>query len=291
MECIYCKKIYSNVYTLSTHQKTARYCLIKQNEKKGITTNEFYHCEFCSKELTTKNRLETHKKVCKVKKSTQTNDMIYSQQSLQSELNEAKLKIKELEEKIKEKERTPPKISNKTINNIDTQINNSTITIYQIMNPDHVTDVFQKHYNLDTLLGGQKALARFINDEFLKKQDIPVYICGDRARQKFYMIKDGKKEEDPDCENIIGLSIPGFPHVRDVYQDALFTKHEKVTEGDIQENYRTLSNLDKDRMQFKGELSKITATHTEPESTSLSQKIAEQFKYMRDGILPYEHTE
>jgi hypothetical protein len=70
------------------------------------------------------------------------------------------------------------------------------------MSPEHVEDFFKKNYNLDTLLGGQKALARFVNDGFLK--EAPVYLCGDRSRQKFYIVKDGKKTEDTDCEEILG---------------------------------------------------------------------------------------
>ena len=105
-------------------------------------------------------------------------------------------------------------------NNIGTNIEQQNITIYQIMSPEHVEDFFKKHYNLDTLLGGQKALARFVNDGFLK--EAPVYLCGDRSRQKFYIVKGGKRVEDPNCENLINLTAPGLHHVQDVYQEAMF---------------------------------------------------------------------
>ena len=156
------------------------------------------------------------------------------------------------------------------------------------MTPDHVLDVFKKHYSLDTLLGGQKALARFVNEEFLKEQATPIYVCGDRARQKFYMMKDGKKEADPDCENIIGLSTPGFPHVREVYEDALFTNHEDITEEQIQENYRSIANIDKERGGFKSELSKI-ASNSDTNPTTPWQKAVTQLQLMRDKLLPYEN--
>ena len=291
MECMYCKKIYSNAYTLLTHQRTTRTCLNKQKEH-GVNLEKLYACLFCEKNMTSKKRLETHLIVCKLKKNKEettmaeiNNSLQSKQKELESELKATTDKIKELEEKLRE--RSPQKISNKT--HIDTQniTNHNNITIYQVMTPEHVLDVFQKHYKLDTLLGGQKALARFVNEEFLKEHASPIYMCGDRARQKFYMIKDGKKEEDPDCENIIGLSTPGFPHVREVYEDALFTTHKDITEEQIQENYRSITNIDKDRTPFKAELSKIACN---TESKTPWQNALVQLQSMREKILPYENA-
>jgi hypothetical protein len=123
------------------------------------------------------------------------------------------------------------------------------------MSPEHVEDFFKKHYNLDTLLGGQKALARFVNDGFLK--EAPVYLCGDRSRQKFYIVKDGKKTEDTDCEEILGLTAPGIPYIQDVYETALFDLPETVTEDNVQDNYQDIMTMDEQRTDFKTELSKI----------------------------------
>jgi phenylalanyl-tRNA synthetase alpha subunit len=100
------------------------------------------------------------------------------------ELEQLKEKLKQTENElhIERKKEHSPQISN-TINQ-----NITNITIYQVMTPEHVLDVFQKHYSIDTLLGGQKALARFVHDGFLKES--PVYVCGDRSRQKFYIVKE-----------------------------------------------------------------------------------------------------
>ncbi len=299
MECDYCKKTYKTTSSFNLHQRTSKSCLAIQGKQ------SMFLCSFCNKQSSSKSRLQEHLIRCKVKQNKEREEIqmneLKKKWKIEIELelemeNKLKQKDKELEElrlkdeKIKElearlNERAPQKISNKTktINNIDTQ--NNTINIYQVMTPDHVLEVFQKHYKLDNLLGGQKAMARFINEEFLKQHATQIYVCGDRARQKFYMLKDGKKEEDTDCENIIGLSTPGFPHVRDIYEEALFTTHEDITEEQIQENYRTITNMDKDRTQFKSELSKITMNEAE---TPLWQKAVNQLKSMREAMLPYE---
>jgi len=165
------------------------------------------------------------------------------------------------------------------MNNIETQNN---ITIYQVMSPEVVEDFFRKHYNLDTLLGGQKALARFVNEGFLK-QEVPVYICGDRSRQKFYMMNDGKKTEDTDCESILELTSPGMPAVKKVYTEALFNDFPNdVTEDDIQDNYRDIVNLSEDRTEFKSELSKIVSD--EPPKNNFKQMT----DMLKDAILPNE---
>jgi hypothetical protein len=243
-------------------------------------TKKTFPCEYCLQEFTARSSLQYHIKKCSkktpnvvqiIEEKTRhiegdvddkleqlSSDFRNHKEEVEYELRKKDEKIKELEEHIR-KNKTPPKITNhiknKIENNIGTNIEQQNITIYQIMSPEHVEDFFKKHYNLDTLLGGQKALARFVNDGFLK--EAPVYLCGDRSRQKFYIVKDGKKMEDTDCEEILGLTAPGMPHVQDVYETALFDLPDTVTEDNVQDNYQQLMTMDEHRSDFKSELSKI----------------------------------
>jgi hypothetical protein len=127
------------------------------------------------------------------------------------------------------------------------------------MTEERVEEVFKKHYNLDTLLGGQAALARFINDGIINNKGF--YKCTDRSRQKFYIMEDGNKKEDPDCDEIIELTSPGLPTVQEVFETALFsTLPELVTEDDIQDNYKHIMTITENRSDFKAEMSKIVGT-------------------------------
>jgi hypothetical protein len=186
------------------------------------------------------------------------------------ELEQLKEKLKQTENElhIERKKEHSPQISN-TINQ-----NITTINIYQVMTPEHVLDVFQKHYSIDTLLGGQKALARFVNDGFLKES--PVYVCGDRSRQKFYILKDGQKKEDPDCTEILGLTSHGLPRVQEVYETALFDLPEKVTEDEVQDNYQQIISMDKQRSEFKAELSKIVSSDTNSSFNTIIQNMKDR---------------
>jgi hypothetical protein len=266
-----------------------------------------FMCQFCDKKLCSKFRLENHIPVCKQKKKLDekqkketlrqfeqetedkfeqiSSDLRNHKEEVQYELQKRKEEFElELQKKDKEinelkehirKNKTPPKITNnikKNIENntnIETNIEQQNITIYQIMTPEHVEAFFKKNYNLGTLLGGQKALARFVNDGFLKEAEEPLYLCGDRSRQKFYIVKDGKKVEDPDCSEIIGLTTAGMTHVQDVYETALFSDlPEKVTEETVQDNYDEIMTMDEQRTDFKSELSKILLSEPMPKATN-----------------------
>ena len=271
MECKFCQKTFSTKYVLKNHQRTVKSCLKMQEQQCIQPETKVYECVYCNKHVTTKGSLTHHYKICPHNKKNMEENMEKlsyafnkSKEEMEVELHKKDKEINDLKDKLL-KSKTPPKITNKTNienkTNIGTNIENQTnnITIYQVMTPEHVLEVFQKHYNLDTLLGGQKALARFVNDGFLK--EAPMYLCGDRSRQKFYIVKDGKKTEDPDCDEILGLTSPGMPHVQEVYETALFNELPKtITEDDLQDNYQHLMTLDEQRADFKAELSKILST-------------------------------
>jgi hypothetical protein len=306
MECSYCKKQYASIYSLKKHQQTTKSCLALQRVDKTTFT-----CSFCSKELSSKIRLDYHITICKEKVKQELNKIQHIKQEaedkiedisfqlrnqkeeleyesalekekLKEELRKKDEKIKELEEQLKSR----GTITNNTT--IDTFNNNINITIYETMTPDRVEEYFKKNYKLDTLLGGQKELARFLCDEFIKKHKA-VYQCADRSRHKFIMNKDGKMVEDTNCDNIIGLASIGFPHVKNVYDDAMFSRlPEDISEDDVQENYRSISSISKDRSQFKNELSKIVPHTVENESGNNLDFLNKQCKFMLENMYTTE---
>jgi hypothetical protein len=299
-ECVYCKKTYANPYILKNHLRTSKPCILKQEEVGISVPKKVFECLYCHKVLANKDNLKKHHVICKKKTHTVSNAL---ENSLETEINtelkrkdeqlkekeeherEMQLKIKELEEKLKQKEKTPTKI--KTQNKINNQTNTTigtqnNITIYQVMTPEHVLDVFKKHYKLDTLLGGQKALARFVNEGFLKENATPVYTCGDRSRQKFYILHEGKKVEDTNCEGLIELTSPGFLHVQDVYEEAMFNDAE-AKEEEIHSTYQDIMNISSDHQEFNAELSRVVATENEPKPLHWKQ-LLRQMKERNDKL-------
>ena len=205
---------------------------------------------------------------------------IEEQYQYQLKLNDER--IKELELQLKDK-------NQKVIHKINkNKITNNTIhnhfTINEIMTQERVEEYFKKNYNLETLMGGQKALARMVADGFIMEKDN--YLCVDRSRKKFVMCDGERKVEDTDCQNLVDLTVSGMPIVKDVYEDAMFRNHETVTESEIQDNYRSVSNLDKERSEFTTELSRII-----PSSENVStqrHRTTQIFDMMRKSIIPSE---
>ena len=62
MECVHCGSILKTEYSLKQHQKTAKYCLVKQNKP----INHEYKCCFCNTAFTLKSSLHKHVRTCKV---------------------------------------------------------------------------------------------------------------------------------------------------------------------------------------------------------------------------------
>jgi hypothetical protein len=92
MECEYCGAILKSTSSLNQHQKTAKYCLIKQN--KPINTE--YTCCFCRTEFTLKSSLHKHVRICKA-----NTPMLREQlQLLNEQFHELSLIKKDLESKL-----------------------------------------------------------------------------------------------------------------------------------------------------------------------------------------------
>ena len=102
--CEYCKTEFKTKLILNHHQNTAKYCLIIQ----GKVQKEDFKCELCNKNISSKQKLENHKKICsKEYKCDLCNRILSSKQKLENhksicvkkkEFNKIK---KELESKIK----------------------------------------------------------------------------------------------------------------------------------------------------------------------------------------------
>ena len=101
MECEFCKKEFSTKTNLSTHQKTAKYCLELQGKE-----NEKFKCEFCIKLFTSNKRLFDHHQICKdkIKKESKENESKYIDENKRLK-NEIKKMERQTKEKIEEKDK------------------------------------------------------------------------------------------------------------------------------------------------------------------------------------------
>jgi hypothetical protein len=279
--CNYCKKEYTNKYTLSRHQKS-KVCF-----NKVILDN--FNCIFCNKTLSSKQRILHHVSICdknpnyvQPKKKESKKDNKYKE--LENEIQEIK---KELSNNLKNN----PIQQNITINNNNN--NNNTDNSTKILNQTHnygsilslskevIKETFDKNYTLEDFFGSQKALADFTNKHFLRGKDNPIYLCTDKSRQKFvYTDEQHQETEDVNAEIMIKLMAKGFHKMRQLYdeEDSILQKRLKQFLKDddmtnivetrnqlktLEDTYKQLLTIFKNGDKYRIQLSKILPSNVE----------------------------
>ena len=96
MECEHCHNILTTLSSLKLHQKTAKYCLAKQNK-----VAEEYLCSFCNTSFTLKSSLHKHLRICK-SNTPLIQEQLHELDLVKKELESSLLREKELNSKIKE---------------------------------------------------------------------------------------------------------------------------------------------------------------------------------------------
>jgi hypothetical protein len=247
MECQYCNKILSTIYSLKTHQKTVKSCLQKQGKK---IENTNLICNFCSKNFTTKDNLYNHYKICKEKmkediitkelekiKDEHKKELEKIKDEHKKELEKIKDEHKKELEKIKDEHRVEidklkeennlfkGKISilenNKDclfeiakqpkITNANTN-NNKILSINSYMdfsNTEHVKKLIEEKYDTKYLFQGQKGVAQFAVDYILKDDNGDLrYVCTDPSRQIFkYKDSEGFIKKDVEAKKLTGFLV------------------------------------------------------------------------------------
>ena len=231
MICEYCKNNYYDKSTLKKHQKTSKFCIKIQIEKnENININKFI-CNFCNKELSTKQSLDRHIKVCKSKKN--------------NEDNEIKKLINELHNEIKEIKDNKNVINNNTtINNTVNNITINNIDFMSFMTAERIKEIFDQKFNIETLFGSEKSLANFTIENFLSGKDKPIYLCTDKERNKFiFLDKNNKKINDTNAQILIDLIMKyGFNKIKKSFDNH---KPENLNNA-----YNSIMNIKKDGKEY-----------------------------------------
>lgn len=271
MECTFCKIVFSSRSVLNRHIQTNKKCLKIQVDQEQPINKRLFKCESCKKELTSKKMLEYHINICKEKKKqdiqklTKTEEQKYT--DLQLQINQLK---KELEET---KTRSA---SNNTIN-INTNFDNSTHnygSILTYMTPEVVKETFEKNYKLEDFFGAQKALAEFTTKNFLMGKNKALYLCKDKARNRFSFTDEDKNEiEDLNAAILIKLVSKGFGVIKNLYTkesvhlEGRLARFERCDNGTmiietrnqmkrLEEVYKQIVNIIKEGDGYRNQLSR-----------------------------------
>ena len=290
MECNFCNKMFSSKSSLSTHQKTTKYCLKIQ----GKTQLSNFCCEHCNKDFTSKQQLIMHLNSCKDKEFFEKLENYKNEYELKLKKNyeeellkqkqyfENKIKIKDneiniLKQKIaelngclftlKDDHETVKEIAKQptnTINNTNNNILNITTSI-DFDNIEKIKDVIDNDLNVDYICNGQKGIARFIKDKFLKDENGKlIYVCTDPSRQIFkYKDITGEIKKDIEAKKLTNYIVDGglkkktFDITNEWYKDD--NGNINIDKFNIlKEKQQSILKIKDDNSSFKKELASLT---------------------------------
>lgn len=282
MKCDFCNKEFATVALLNRHQRTAKFCLKLQEENGVFSNKRLFTCDYCKKEVTSRDSLTYHHSICKTK------NQIFTIEQKQSELELEKQKLLQHVAELKKENdelRNRPTTINQTFHQETNHITNN-LSILTYMTPELVTETFARNFTIDTLLGSETALAKFTLDQFLRGKTKPIYLCTDRSRKKFAFVNEqGKQTEDLNCEILLRLIAQGFQPIHQLVQDHL---EELEDEHDgksllqremIQQNYSSLLHLREEGHTYKAHLSKKL-----PSTIEEKERLDENEELFQDAI-------
>jgi len=260
-KCEYCENVFKTIKILNHHQKTAKFCLIKQNKK--------YICEHCNKMSYSHNDFENHQNNCvvflksKIKELEDENkDIIYYQNKIEfceKQLIEKDNKIKDLQDQIVSITKTA--ISKPTTTN-NNNINNKIMNM-SVLNLDgeNIKSIINNKYNLDVISDGQKGIAKFATNFLLKDSDGNLnYVCTDPSRKIFkYKNHDGEVEKDINAQKLTDiLTDNGILSTTARISSGHWTNEDGTVDNDKVSNLINkvfeINSLKEDNTIFKNEL-------------------------------------
>ena len=244
INCEFCNKPFKTEYTLKTHQKTAKYCILKQKSD-NIIMNEFT-CEYCNKIFSTKNRLLSHIEICKVLKNER--DAEYLKNKIELKICKEQLiffQQKEIEykEQIRELQDKMERITTTAISRPTTvQTNTNTINNkYSYLSPltltsDEIKNRVETHFTHEHFKKGQLGVADFACKYIIPDEDgKPTYIFADIARKKC-VFKDADGEIIPDikCQKLINMIIaPINVRAKRIYDELYASVEDSGSDDDV----------------------------------------------------------
>ena len=199
MECQFCKNKFTTLKILTTHQKSAKYCIKLQGVK-----GKSFNCDFCTKKFTQKVDLERHYTICINKRLKDLeNEYIYK-------INEKDKQINEKDKQINEKDKQIKDLQNQLANialcasTKPTYINHNNQRINNIINNlIPITDEHLKQQaeflTIDHIKNGIDGYVQYALDFPLKDR----IICTDFSRRKIkYKDSEGNLVDDPEMSKV-----------------------------------------------------------------------------------------
>ena len=200
MECQFCKNKFTTIKILTTHQKSAKYCIKLQGVK-----GKSFNCDFCTKNFTQKVDLERHYTICINKRLKDLeNEYIYKINEKDKQINEKDKQINEKDKQIKDLQNQLANIalcaSTKPtyINHNNNQRINNIINNLIPITDEHLKQQAE-FLTIDHIKNGIDGYVQYALDFPLKDR----IICTDFSRRKIkYKDSEGNLVDDPEMSKV-----------------------------------------------------------------------------------------
>ena len=292
INCVYCKNTFSSKSALNKHQKTATYCIKRQN---------IFECQYCNNIFNIKVELNNHLLTCVEKRIhdivSDKDKIIADKDLIIKEIQDKhEIKIYEIEEKYEAKitelqdkifdilktNATKPTIINQNNNQRINTINNTINNLIPITD-DHLVEQSQ-YLTLDHIKDGANGYVKFALDYPLKDR----MVCVDYSRRKIkYKDSEGNLVDDPDMAK---LSQKFFKTI-DTSNTEIINSYLR----DLQQKLLTLNTTtsnDMDEAESKdfemqsnaiiNDLCKLTKYRKEVKEASVGKKPDIYFEFVKD---------
>lgn len=285
MNCKYCKTIFKSTSSLNNHLNKAKYCLLIQDKLKSKKKHDVvYKCEDCDKVLSTKQSLSKHKDTCSKRKDKESknyelaelkNTIIEKDRTItqiNTQLENYKEQLEKQDERIKDLQDKLDKIANKAIDRPTNSFTNTTNNNLNIMTPidfdnlEIIKDLIDNNLNANHVVEGQKGLAQFLIDTFLKDSDGNLkYKCTDVSRFIYKFVNNqGEMIKDMDAKKLISHMVIGGIKGKSV---EIADRWYRDEDGEIDlmkyeimnEPQKNILKIEEDSSSFRRELASMTS--------------------------------
>ena len=293
MDCQFCKKVLSTKGNLSYHQKNNKSCLLIQQKESTLEIKfELSNCKFCNKTFSESNLIR-HLSICKLKPLI---EILIKEKDAELEILR-KEKDDEIDILIKEKDYIIKNLEKKNMELIIeiSTLKNSNSIYEKKYNHDHkeiikmakepkttnnnkirvknnffkdsekVKEIINTKLNRFDIADGQKGIAKFAMDNFLKDDEgIPNYICTDPSRHIFkYQNENGDLEKDIKAKKLTNLLFEnGLKMKTNDIGKSLWTKEDGSYDVEkfriYQDPICEINTMNSDNTTFRNELACLT---------------------------------
>ncbi len=194
--CNFCAKQLSSRSTLIRHQKSTKMCIDIQRSKGLIPILYSFTCEHCEKTFTIKESMNRHMNTCPKKFIKISIEQLANERL---ELSEAKQQLEQRETFIQSLASRPTTTTiNKYIQNFKPELSLINISVPE------VKTIAKESFNDRHFLRGIKGLADFALESVINIEGKQIYVCTDKARNKFKFVDEtGMIVDDPGANYLL----------------------------------------------------------------------------------------